>query len=69
VRVLDADGLELAAMNVDVSCGSGCRGEFRAELAFFVPVRQAGTVQVRVPDAEGAAADLVEVPVTLVPGV
>ena len=69
VRVLDAEGLELAAMNAPVSCGSGCRGEFRVELAFFVQARQEGVVQVFEVGSGGAAEHLVEIPVTLVPGV
>lgn len=69
VRVVDAGGLELAAMNAPVSCGSGCRGEFRVELAFFVQARQDGLVQVFEVGPAGAAEHLVEVPVTLVPGV
>jgi Immunoglobulin-like domain of bacterial spore germination len=69
VRVLGADGSEIAAMNVDVSCGAACQGVFRAELAFFVPARQAGTVQVYGWGSNGTAEHLVEIPVTLVPGV
>ena len=66
VQVMDAQGMELAAIEAEVSCGTACRGEFRVELAFFVQSRQGGTVQVL---EVGAAAHLVEVPVTLVPGV
>jgi len=74
VRVLDAGGMELAAMVVDVSCGVDCRGTFEAQLAFFVPSSQEGTVEVSEvgpPEAgaEGEPARPVEVPVTLVPGV
>jgi len=69
VRVLDAQAMELAAMDAPVSCGAGCRGEFRVELAFFVPSSQRGTVQVLEVGADGAVKHLVKVPVTLVPGV
>jgi hypothetical protein len=69
VRILDAEGNELVAMNADVSCGASCRGVFRAALAFFVQAEQDGTVQVWEPGSGGMAKHLVEVPVVLVPGV
>lgn len=69
VRVLDAGGMELAAMRADVDCGASCRGSFRAPLAFFSPVRQEGTIQVFEVGPGGSADHLVEVGVTLVPGV
>jgi len=74
VRVLDAGRMELAAIVVDVSCGADCRGTFEAQLAFFVPSRQEGTVEVSEvgppgSGAEGGSPRPVEVPVTLVPGV
>lgn len=69
VRVLARDGTELAAMNAPIDCGTGCRGTFRAELAFFAPSRQPGAVQVLEVGPGGAAEHLVEVPVRLVPGV
>jgi hypothetical protein len=69
VQVMDAEGMELAAMNAEIDCGAGCRGRFRAELAFFVRSRQRGSVQVLAVGADGAAEHLVKVPVTLVPGV
>lgn len=69
VRVLARDGTELAAMNAPIDCGTGCRGTFRAELAFFAPSRQPGAVQVLEVGPGGAAEHLVEVTVRLVPGV
>jgi len=69
VRVLDAQGTELAAMAVDVSCGASCRGTFRAELAFFAQVEQEGTVEVWEPMPNGTQEHIVRVPVVLVPGV
>ena len=69
VRILDAEGNDLAAMNADISCGAGCRGVFRAALAFFVQAEQDGTVQVWEPGSGGMAEHLVVVPVSLVPGV
>jgi len=68
VRVLDAQGVELAAMNAEIGCGAGCRGRFEARLAFYVPERQAGAVQALEIGPGGIVTQLAEVPVTLVPG-
>jgi hypothetical protein len=68
VRVVDAHGTELSAMNVEIGCGAGCRGRFEARLAFYVPVRQAGAVQALEIGPGGVVVQLAEVPVTLVPG-
>lgn len=66
VRVLDANGQELAAMVVQASCGDGCAGRFAAELFFFVERRQPGTIEVTgISDAEDTA--IATVPVVLVP--
>jgi hypothetical protein len=69
VRVLDTGGAELAAMEVDVSCGAGCRGTFEAQLAFFVPSAGAGTVRVAEVAPGGEEGVPVDVRVTLIPGV
>lgn len=73
VRVLDAGGTELAAIVVDVTCGADCRGSFQAQLAFYVPSAQPGSVEVSAvtPPEPGGDGDLplAEVPVTLIPGV
>jgi Immunoglobulin-like domain of bacterial spore germination len=69
VRVLARDGTELAAVNASIDCGGGCRGTFRAVLAFFAPSRQPGAVQVLEVGPGGSAEHLVEVSVRLVPGV
>jgi hypothetical protein len=69
VRIVDATGMEVASMNVEVDCGAGCSGGFRVALAFFVESTQPGTVQVFEVGDGGTAKHLVEVPVTLVPGV
>ncbi len=69
VRIVDATGMEVASMNVEVDCGAGCSGGFRVALAFFVEATQPGTVQVFEVGGGGTAKHLVEVPVTLVPGV
>ena len=69
VRLLDADGEELAATFTTATCGSGCRGDYEVELFFFVEERQPGTVEVFESSAEdGSPINLVSVPVILVPG-
>ena len=69
VDVLDAQGMELAAMNVRIDCGTSCRGEFRARLAFYVTARQQGTIEAFEVGPGGLAEHLVEIGITLVPGV
>lgn len=69
IRILDATGEVLAAINTTASCGSGCRGAFSSPLAFFTPVRQPGTIEVfEVSAQDGTAIDVVSIPITLVPG-
>jgi hypothetical protein len=69
VRILDASGQVLAAINTTASCGSGCRGTFSTPLAFFTPVRQPGTIEVFEESAvDGSATHVVSIPITLVPG-
>jgi Immunoglobulin-like domain of bacterial spore germination len=69
VRVLDVDGNELSAMNAPISCGVNCRGVFRVPMAFFAPAQGPGTIQIYELGPDGEPAHVVEVPVTLVPGV
>ena len=69
VEVLDAQGMEIAAMNAQIDCGAFCRGAFSARLAFFVPERQSGTIQVFEVGPGGSTEHLAEVEVSLVPGV
>lgn len=69
IRILDASGQVLAAINTEVSCGSGCRGTFSSPLAFFTPVRQSGRIEVfEVSAQDGSALNIVSIPITLVPG-
>lgn len=69
VDLLDARGMELAAMYVPIDCGSACRGGFRAGLAFYVAARQTGTIEVYEVGPGGVAEHLAHVDVTLIPGV
>ena len=69
VEVLDENGQPLAATFATATCGSGCRGEFETELAFFTDRRQPGTIQVFESSAEdGSPVNVVSIPVVLVPG-
>lgn len=69
IRILDAEGVELAASFTTASCGSGCRGEFSTEVFFFTPQRQDGIIEVFESSAEdGSQVHLVQIPVVLVPG-
>jgi hypothetical protein len=68
IRLLDAEGQELAAGFATTSCGSGCRGDYSTDLSFFVEDRQDGSVEVFEIGAEdGSVQHLVRVPVVLVP--
>ena len=68
VAILDDDGAPLASATTDVSCGSGCRGRYAVSLAFFVEDRRPGAIAVYETSPEsGAAINLVQVPVALVP--
>jgi len=69
IRILDAEGVELAASFTTATCGSGCRGEFSTEVFFFTPQRQDGIIEVFETSAEdGSQVHLVRIPVVLVPG-
>jgi Immunoglobulin-like domain of bacterial spore germination len=69
IRILDAEGTELAATFATATCGSGCRGGFSTEVFFFTSERQNGTIEVFEPSAEdGSQLHLVTIPVVLVPG-
>ena len=69
IRILDANGQELAATFATATCGSGCRGKYSAEVFFFTEERQDGTIEVfESSAADGSPLNLVSVPVLLVPG-
>lgn len=63
IRVLGADGGELAATIADVACDRDCR--FATELFFFVEDRQAGSVAVSASEVPQSSATMI--PVVLVP--
>lgn len=69
IVILGPDGQQLAATFTTATCGSGCRGTYTADVAFFVEERQDAMIQVFEESAEdGTAINVVEVPVVLVPG-
>lgn len=68
IQILDANRNQLGALNTMASCGTGCRGTYRAKVAFFSPSRQNGTVQVfEVSAKNGQPINVVSIPVVLVP--
>jgi hypothetical protein len=70
IRILDANGQELAAAFSTATCGSGCRGRYSEEVFFFTEERQDGTIEVfESSAADGSPLNLVQVPVVLVPGI
>jgi immunoglobulin-like protein involved in spore germination len=69
VRILGADGKELAETFTTATCGSGCRGDFSVPVPFSVQTAQPGTIVVHDDDAAGTGRPphLVRVPVSLAP--
>jgi hypothetical protein len=68
IQVLDANGNQLSAVNVMASCGTGCRGTYRALVSFYSPTRQNGTIKVyEVSAKNGQPINVVSIPVVLVP--
>jgi hypothetical protein len=69
VRILGADGHELAARFTTATCGSGCRGDFSTKLSFFAKRTQDGTIEVFESSAEdGSPINVVTIPVVLLGG-
>ena len=67
--LLDAKGKELVRTFTTATCGTGCRGDFSAQLRFKVSSAQMGTLLVQDDDADGDGrpSHSVEVPVRLTP--
>jgi hypothetical protein len=64
----EADGSLIAGVDSRASCGTGCRGDFRVELHFFVERRQDATLEVFGDDGrDGSPVGIVKVPLTLFP--
>ena len=68
IRILDGTNDLIADTFTTATCGSGCRGDFEAEVPFSVGVEQPGVIQVFEVSAEdGSKVHMVRIPVTLVP--
>jgi hypothetical protein len=69
VRILDASGNVLTEDSTTATCGTGCRGDYDAEVEFDLAEEQAGAIQLHADDAAGTGTmpGLVEIPVALVP--
>ena len=69
VRILDAQGREIVRSFVTASCGTGCLGDFSADVPYEVAEEQAGMIQLHSDDAAGTGTlpNLVEIPVVLTP--
>ncbi len=69
IEILDQNGDVLADTFTTATCGSGCRGTFRARVAFEVDREQMGTIVVHDDDAAGTGTypHEVRIPVRLVP--
>jgi immunoglobulin-like protein involved in spore germination len=70
IRILDANGQELAAAFTTATCGTGCRGKYSERVFFFAEERQDGTIEVFESSAmDGSPLNVVRIPVVLVPGI
>jgi Immunoglobulin-like domain of bacterial spore germination len=70
IRILDANGQEIAAAVTTATCGTGCRGTYSERIFFFTEERQEGTIEVFESSAmDGSPLNVVRIPVVLVPGI
>jgi hypothetical protein len=70
IRVLNGNGEVVAESFAMATCGTGCRGDFSTQVDAPVDTEQPGTIQVFEYSAkDGSMINIVEIPVTLVPGV
>jgi hypothetical protein len=68
VRILDAQGKEIARSFTTATCGTGCRGTYAGTIRYSVASEQRGTIEVYESSAEdGSPLHLVAIPVTLQP--
>jgi Immunoglobulin-like domain of bacterial spore germination/Sporulation and spore germination len=68
LRILDANGNEIARTFTQATCGTGCRGTFSAAVPYRVSTEQKGTIEVyEVSAKDGAPINVVRIPVTLTP--
>ena len=68
IRILDAQGREIARTFTTATCGTGCRGDYSKAVSFTVGVQQKGTIEVFESSAQdGRPINVIKIPVTLVP--
>ena len=65
VRILNANGRLLTATHVLATCGTGCRGTYKATLTYHVLRKQRGTVLINGDNGKGTPPPVVRVPVLL----
>lgn len=66
IRILDANGATIAETSTTATCGTGCRGDYRAKVGYDVDHDQPGTVMVFEASAkDGSPTNVVKIPVTL----
>jgi Immunoglobulin-like domain of bacterial spore germination/Sporulation and spore germination len=68
IRILDANGKELANTFTTATCGTGCRGDYSIAVSYSVGREQSGTIEVFEASAQdGSAINVQSIPVTLTP--
>jgi hypothetical protein len=68
IRILDAQGNELANTFTTATCGTGCRGDYSIAVSYSVNREQQGTIEVFESSAkDGSAINVQSIPVTLSP--
>jgi hypothetical protein len=68
IRILDANGKELANTFTTATCGTGCRGDYSVAVNYSVSHQQQGTIEVFESSAkDGSAINVQSIPVTLTP--
>jgi hypothetical protein len=66
LRILDANGHEIARTFTQASCGTGCRGDYSIAVPYQIATEQQGTIEVFESSAkDGSAINVVAIPVTL----
>jgi hypothetical protein len=69
IRIYDSVNNLIVDTFTTATCGTGCRGDFSIEIPFAVAERQGGRIVVFESSAkDGSMINVVEIPVTLVPG-
>jgi hypothetical protein len=68
IVILDSAGRQIARLFTTATCGTGCRGDYSAEVPYSVRAEQPGTVMVFESSAkDGSPVNVVDIPVILTP--